>query len=145
MGTGSSDWATERTAAAHEHQKRLRARRQVEHAQAAAILAEFAAVAPARLPPQPLVIRGYGGHGCARSTITGWYLRIDRTLAVGIDGQFYVLTAHLRLLDRFRRLELHPSPAPLVIGAGGRDGDTIALEDALERLLPGWRSEGTPV
>jgi hypothetical protein len=51
-----------------------------------------------------------------------------------------VLTAPLSVLDRLRGVQLTPTPPPLVIGAGGKDGDSIELVAALERLLPGWRT-----
>ncbi|MFV0252285.1 MAG: hypothetical protein ACK5H2_03005 [Beutenbergiaceae bacterium] len=141
MSQGGSDWAAERTAAAQEHQARLHARQSAEHAKAGAILAEFVSVAATRLPAQPLVVQGYGGRGSARSNVDGWYLRVDKTVGVGTDGEFYVLTAALSLMDRLRGVRLRPTPPPLVIGAGGKDGDTIDLVDALERLLPQWRSQ----
>lgn len=89
--------------------------------------------------PEPLRVRGYGGRGSARTPLHGWYLRLDRTAAVDTDGAFYVLTAPLSLLERLRGTHPRPSPPPLVLGAGGRDGDSIDLDVALERLLPGWR------
>lgn len=142
--TDGTDWAAERTAAAKEHQARLRARQESEHAKARAILAEFTAVACERLPAERLFVKGYGGHGSARTDVEGWYLRIDKSVGLGTDGEFYVLTAPLGVMDRLRGVALTPTPPPLVIGAGGKDGDVIDLLDALERLLPGWRgsSEG---
>lgn len=137
---GDADWAAQRTAAAAEHHARLQARQEAEHAKARAILARFVAVAPPHLPPQPLRVQGYGGRGQARSGIQGWYLRVDKTVGVGTDGEFYVLTAALSMIDRLRAVTLTPTPPPMVIGAGGKDGDTIDLLDALERVLPGWSS-----
>src|SRR5690606_36276655 len=73
------------------------------------------------------------------SDVEGWYLRLDKTVGLGTDGEFYVLTAPLGLLDRVRGATLRPTPPPLVIGAGGKAGDSIAPVAALDRLLPGWR------
>lgn len=140
MSTAGEDWVHQRTEAAREHHARLVARQQAEHAKAGAILAQFVAVARTRLPTQRLLVQAYGGRGTTRSNIEGWYLRVDQTIGLGIDGGFYVLTAPLSALDRIRGVRLQPTPAPLVIGAGGKDGDTIDLVDALERLLPGWRT-----
>ncbi|TDE96003.1 hypothetical protein EXU48_07090 [Occultella glacieicola] len=135
----SSNWAAQRTEAAREHERRLKARKAAENARAGAMLREFAAAATsADLPAEDLMVRGYGGRGSARSSVRGWYLRLDRTAGVGTDGAFYVLTAPLSVLDRVRGVRLSPSPAPLVLGAGGRDGDSIDLSAALDRLLPGW-------
>lgn len=137
--TAANDWASQRTEAAREQGRRLRERQEVEHTRARAILAEFTPIALERLPPERLVVKGYGGRGSARSDVEGWYLRLDKTVGLGTDGQFYVLTAPLSALDRIRGVRLQPTPPPLVIGAGGKDGDSIELVAALDRLLPGWR------
>jgi hypothetical protein len=135
----SQDWAAQRTEAAREQERRLHARQQVEHDRAHAILRDFVAVAREHLTPERLLVKGYGGRGVAKSDVDGWYLRVDKTVGLGTDGEFYVLTAPLGMLDRIRGVRLTPTPPPLVIGAGGKDGDSIDLVDALERLLPGWR------
>lgn len=137
-------WAEQRTEAARLQAERLRERQDAEHVRAEAMLVEFVAAARgARLEPEPLVIRGYGGRGTARTPLRGWYLRTDRTAAVSDDGGFYVLTAPLTLLDRLRGVLPEPKRPPLVLGAGGKDGDSIELAVALERLLPGWRPGAT--
>lgn len=136
-----ADWAAQRTEAAREHERRLAQRRQAESARARRMLATFAAAARAAdLPTQPLVVRGYGNRGSARTPLRGWYLRVDRTAALTPDGQFYLLTAPLTAWDRLRGTRPGPSDPPLVLGAGGKDGDSIPLADALTRLLPGWDS-----
>lgn len=120
----------------------LEQRRQAEHERAARLLREFTAVARDHVPAEPLRVRGYGGRGEVRSNVTGWYLRTNRAAGLGTDGEFYVLTAPLGLRERLRGVVLEPSPAPMVLGAGGRDGESIDLLDALERILPGWRTLG---
>ncbi len=120
------------------HADMLARRQEAEHARARALLERFAAVARERLPAEPLRVRGYGGAGSARSDVTGWYLRADRAAGLGTDGRFYVLTAPLGLRERLRGVELRETPPPMVLGAGGKDGESIDLPDALERLLPGW-------
>lgn len=140
--TQAQDWRAERTRAAAEHAARLEARREAEHAEAAALIARFLARArAARLPTRPLRVQGYGGRGSARTPYEGWYLRRDRKAALGDDGAFYVLTAPLSPLDRLRGVTPEPTAAPLVLGQGGKDGESIDLVDALERLLPGWRAD----
>ncbi len=137
----SDDWVQQRTEAARVHAERLRARQDAEHAQADAMLREFARVAASRgLEPEDLQVKGYGGRGTARTDIRGWYLRQDRTAGVSTDGDFHVLTAPLTLLDRVRGVRPEPQKPPLVLGAGGKDGDSVDLAVALERLLPGWRA-----
>lgn len=135
----SRSWAEQRTEAARLQAERLRERQDVEHARAEAMLARFVAAARAAgLATEPLVVVGYGGRGTARTPLRGWYLRTDRTAAVSDDGGFYVLTAPLSLLDRARGVRPEPKRPPLVLGAGGKDGDSIELSAALDRLLPGW-------
>jgi len=136
----SDDWASRRTEAARVQAERLRARQDAEHAQADALLRAFArAAGRAGLAPEKLQVRGYGGRGTARTPVEGWYLRNDRTAGVGTNGDFYVLTAPLSAVDRLRGVRPQPTPPPLVLGAGGKDGDSLELTAALDRLLPGWR------
>src|SRR5699024_7103382 len=104
------------------------------------LLVAFADVAREHLPAHPLRVLGYGGRGSARSGLSGWYLRGDRTSGLSTDGDFYVLPAPLPLRERFAGIELTPTPPPMVLGAGGKDGESIDLPEALERLLPGWRT-----
>ncbi len=139
----SDDWARQRTEAAHVQAERLRARQDAEHARADAMLREFARVAAERgLEPEVLQVKGYGGRGTARTPLRGWYLRQDRSAGVSTDGDFYVLTAPLSLVDRVRGVRPAPQKPPLVLGAGGKDGESVDLDVALERLLPGWRGRG---
>ncbi len=139
----SDDWARQRTEAAHVQAERLRARQDAEHARADAMLREFAGVAAERgLEPEVLQVKGYGGRGTARTPLRGWYLRQDRSAGVSTDGDFYVLTAPLSLVDRVRGVRPAPQKPPLVLGAGGKDGESVDLDVALERLLPGWRGRG---
>jgi hypothetical protein len=135
----SDDWARQRTEAARVQAERLRARQDAEHARADAMLREFVRVAADRgLEAEPLQVKGYGGRGTARTPLRGWYLRQDRSAGVSTDGDFYVLTAPLTVVDRVRGVRPVPQPPPLVLGAGGKDGESVDLPDALERLLPGW-------
>lgn len=94
------------------------------------------------LAPAELTVRGFGGKGRARSSVRGWELRRDGKIALGEDGKVYRMTRDLGLLDRFRAVTPEEIDPPMVIGAGGRDGDSIELAIALDRLLPGWRTSG---
>lgn len=141
MSTQGAGWSGQRDDAVQEHAARLAARQRAEHDRARALISQFTAMALARLPSERLMVKNYRGSGTAKSDVEGWYLRRDKSVGIGTDGQFYVLTAPLALLDRVRGVRLTPTPPPLVIGAGGRDGDVIDLIDALERLLPGWRTD----
>lgn len=132
-------WARQRAEAVRLQGERLQARQDAEHARAEALLLEFVTAArTAGLAPVPLQVQGYGGRGTARTPLEGWYLRVDRTAGVSTDGDFYVLTAPIGLLDRVRGVRPERRRPPLLLGAGGKDGDSVPLADALERLLPGW-------
>ncbi|WP_245534412.1 hypothetical protein [Xylanimonas cellulosilytica] len=129
-----------RTEAARVQAERLRARQDAVHAQAEGLLAEFLPVVAAHGPqPEPLRVRGYGGRGEARTPLKGWYLRFDRTAALATDGRFYMLIAPLSALDRLRGVRPAPARPPMVLGEGGKDGESVELPIALERVLPGWR------
>ena len=66
----------------------------------------------------------------------GWYLRKNRSLAIGEDGNYYVLTVPGGLRERLSGARLQPTPPPLIVGKGGRDGETGSLSDFLR-----WRLE----
>jgi len=135
-------WARQRAEAVRVQAERLEARQDAEHTRAEGMLREFVAAARAAgLAPEPLQVQGYAGRGTARTRLQGWYLRADRTLGISADGNFYVLTAPIGVLDRLRGVRLEPRRPPLVLGAGGKDGESVPLGDALDRLLPGWRTD----
>lgn len=135
------DWVTDRDEAVAEHHARLQARRDAEHREAEAMLATFVRAATQRgLPPVPLRVQGHTPKRSTRTDLEGWYLRRDERAAVDTSGNFYLLNRPLTFLDAFRRVRPRPSRPPLVLGAGGRDGEAIELRRALDRLLPGWET-----
>jgi hypothetical protein len=67
--------------------------------------------------------------------LTGWYVDRARTRAVDVTGRFHLLTVPGGLRARLFGVDPQPSPAPLVVGAGGRDGESIPLRTLLTRLL----------
>ena len=135
MDPNEANWVAQRTEAARVQQGRLQARKNAEHEKAEAIIAQQWPIIRQRGPaPVKLEVQGYGGVGRARTNLTGWYLRKNRTVALGTDGKFYVLIAPLSTMDRIRGLKPQPTRPPLIIGEGGKDGETIDLKDALERV-----------
>ena len=88
------------------------------------------------LRPVPLRATMLSGHG-VRTDKTGWYLRRNRSLAIGEDGGYYVLTVPGGMGERLRGARLARTPPPLQVGAGGRDGETGELSWFLERVLAG--------
>lgn len=89
----------------------------------------------AGIPPEPLRATLYTGQS-VKTDKRGWYLRINRSLAVGEDGGYYVLTVPGGFRERFTGVKLRPSPPPLIVGKGGRDGETGDLTEFLR-----WRLE----
>lgn len=134
-------WAAQRSAAAAEHLSRLAAKQEAAHREAEGLLERFAAAACARgLPTEPLRVQGYRPGRSARTRLTGWYLRNDRKAGLDTRGRFYLLSVPLTWWDRIRGYTPAHRHPPLVLGSGGRDGDSLPLEVALQRLLPGWEN-----
>lgn len=128
----------ERTRAAHAHAEALELRRRQDAAQARGMLAAMVArAAELGLEPQPLRALDPDGRRSYRTPLRGWYLRRDRRVAVGSDGEFYVLVLAGGVAGLLRGVRPVPSDPPLVIGAGGRDGESVDLADAIARALAG--------
>lgn len=115
---------------------RLDAQRQVESVAARALIEAF--VARARdegVEAQLLKARSRTGKALLKTNVTGWYIKRDHSLGVGVDGQFYILGADDGLKARLKGVVLTPSDPPLEIGRGARDGESMPLETALELRL----------
>ncbi|MEU8156561.1 hypothetical protein AB0B94_23115 [Micromonospora sp. NPDC048986] len=129
-------WRDQQRHAVRAHADADARRRAAEHAEAAELVAWFVAEATSRgLPTTRLVARGYDGRGRYRTGLTGWYVDRAETRAVDVDGRFHLLTVPGGLRARLFGVDPQPSPAPLVVGAGGRDGESIPLRTLLNRLL----------
>lgn len=87
--------------------------------------------------PEPLQATLLNGSR-VKTDKTGWYLNKARTLAVAPDGSYYQLVTAGSALARFTGVKVQPSPPTLVIGRGGRDGETGDLADFLARALDGY-------
>jgi hypothetical protein len=112
-------------------------RRRGETTAARKLLARFVAdAAAAGIPAVPLAVRRPGRRRRIRTDATGWYLRRDHSLAVTNDGQFLVLNRPLPWHAGLHGPVAVPaSDPPLVVGRGGRDGDSIDLAELLRRRL----------
>lgn len=109
-----------------------------ESQQAQRLVDAFVADARATgLAAGPLRATLYSGQSVKTDKV-GWYLRKNQSLAIGDDGSYYVLTVPGGLRERFTGVKLTPSPPPLVVGRGGRDGESGSLSDFLAwRLAAG--------
>jgi hypothetical protein len=132
----SADWHEQRRRAIAGHAAALEAGQAAEAAQAAELLAEFVKLAGERgLAPTMLSARSFDGRSTYRTRVRGWYLKSNRTVAVGADGGYYVLAVPSSLRARLSGADLQPSIPKLVVGAGGGDGETIPLAQLLRRRL----------
>jgi hypothetical protein len=107
-----------------------------ESRQAQVLIDRSVADAMARgIAPQPLRATLYTGQSVKTDKV-GWYLRKNQSLAIGEDSSYYVLTVPGGLRERFSGVKLKSSPPPLVVGKGGRDGESGDIAEFLR-----WRLE----
>jgi hypothetical protein len=126
----------ERAENAAAHAEALRQRDEQESAEAQKLIDRFVARATeAALPTTELTARPWSGGGRYRTKAVGWYLRRDRSVGVGLDGSYYVLVVAPQRFGRWRTITLEPSPPPLQVGKGARDGESVALDVLLESRL----------
>lgn len=137
LGRGSYDPGMARAEDAARRAELAAADARAESARAQKLIDEFLVAArQAGKAPQPLQARLLSGQ-VVRTDKEGWYLRRDRSVAIGVDGGYYQLLVPGGLRERMRGVRLRPTPPPMVIGRGGKDGETGPLQDFLARLLSG--------
>lgn len=132
---------------AEESQRQADARRRHELAAAAAAAEARAAqeqldafvarLESAGAAPEPLQATLLNGTR-VKTDLVGWYLNRARTLAVTPDRRYYQLVTAGSVLARFTGVTVQPTSPTLVIGRGGRDGETGDLADFLARALAGY-------
>ena len=126
----------ERAARATSHAEAQQRRDAAESAQAQVLVDRFVERATrAGLPTEQLTARPWSGRGRYRTGIVGWYVRRDHSIGVGVDGGFYLLAVPTARFRRWRGVHLDPTPPPLEVGKGARDGEAITLADLLDRRL----------
>ena len=107
-----------------------------ESKQAQVLIDRFVIEARERgIAPHPLKATLYSGQSVKTDKV-GWYLRKNQSLAIGEDGSYYILTVPGGLRERLTGVKLKPSPPPMVVGKGGRDGESGDLAEFLR-----WRLE----
>lgn len=133
---GTPSWSEERARIIAAKEDALASARLEEHRRATAILREYVArFREAGIEPIPLRALPYKGSGTLRTDLVGWYLKQDRTLGMDVEGRYYILRADGGLRSRLRGAVVEPVDAPLVVGRGGRDGETFDLRELLEMRL----------
>jgi hypothetical protein len=126
----------ERDKNAFELAARLDRLRDSESAKAAVLVEAFARDArEAGILPERLLARPYSGRSTMRTNITGWYIKRDHSVGISVDGHFYLLHAPGGIKERLRGVVLKPSPAPLELGRGARDGESMPLTESLAKRL----------
>lgn len=109
----------------------------LEASEAQVLIDEFVAEAKRRgLPPVPLKAHTLDGH-LVKTDKRGWYLRQNHSIAIDEDGGYHHLVVPGGWKERFTGVKLKGTQPTLVIGRGGRDGETGFLREFL-----GWVLEG---
>jgi hypothetical protein len=142
MGDEAAERRREQTERAAFHVEAQRRRSEGESAKAQVLVDRFVARAEqAGLPTEELTARPWSGGGRYRTGVVGWYLRPNRSVGVGADGSFYVLTVPPVRFGRWRTVRVEPTPPPLVVGKGAGDGEVVDLDVLLQERLQ-WPSPG---
>jgi hypothetical protein len=129
-------WREQRLLAVSAHAAADARRKAAEIEQARELIAQFVRQARERgLRLTSLTAAAHNGRTRYRTGLRGWYVRPDRSIAVSGDGGFYVLSVPVTLRARFTGVSLQPQDPRLVIGEGGRDGESIPLQVLLRRRL----------
>jgi hypothetical protein len=131
-----SSWREQRREAAASQGAALERRKAAETAQARALLADFIQkLQAAGVEPQPLRAPVVGSGTSYRTGISGWYLRLNKSLGVDPAGNFYILGAQPSLKARLLGVRVLSSDPPIIIGLGARDGESLPLKELLEHRL----------
>ncbi len=135
-GDSRSSWERQRRHAISVHAEAQQRRVETEAGQAATLIARFARDASAAgLRPTALTARTFNGRSRYRTGLRGWYLKPDRSVAVSLAGDFYILAVPANLTARLRGARLSPERPGLTIGEGARDGESVPLRTLLQLRL----------
>jgi hypothetical protein len=138
MGEDAARRRADRAERAGSHVEAQRRRSEQESAKAQVLVDRFVTEAQrAGLPTEELTARPWSGRGRYRTGVVGWYIRNDHSIGVGVDGGYYVLVVPPVRFGRLRTVRVDPTPPPLQVGQGARDGESASL-DTLLRLRLQW-------
>jgi len=131
-----ANWQARRRDGADRKAEALEKHRAAESQRARVMIREFVEAArAANLPTEHLMARGYDGNGRYRTDVVGWYLRRNHSIGIGANGEFYVMTVQPSWWGRIVGAEVPPRDPPLILGAGGRDGESMPLQEILRKRL----------
>lgn len=126
----------ERAERADHHRRAQLHRDEQESAKAQVLIDRFVAQAEQLgLATEELTARPWSGRGRYRTGLVGWYLRSDRSIGLGEDGSYYVLVVPPVRFGRWRPVRVEPTPPPLQVGKGARDGESVDLDVLLQMRL----------
>jgi hypothetical protein len=129
-------WREQRQRAVDAHARAQEVRRAAEVRQARQLIATFVRRAGEQgLAPTALTAPAHHGRGRYRTELRGWYLDRGRSLAGDVDGGYYVFGVPNSIRARLKGVDVRPQPPPLIVGEGGRDGESIPLQELLQRRL----------
>ena len=121
---------------AEYHVAAQRRREEQESAKARVLIDRFLARATEQgLATEELTARPWSGRGRYRTGVVGWFLRRDLSVGVGTDGAYYQLVVPPTRFGRWRTVPLTPTPPPLQVGKGARDGESVTLAELLDARL----------
>lgn len=136
MRDGGTDSGDELTDRAFAKAQKLELARQAEAREASALIQQFVTDAKAAgLATEVLKARAYSGDARYKTNVTGWYIRRDRSIGIGEDGGFYVLSTPSSVKARITGVTLDPKDPPMELGKGARDGESMPLPQALANRL----------
>jgi hypothetical protein len=139
VGDGS-DWPQRRREAFAVHAAAFDRQRAAETAQARELLARFVREMVERSVPRVhLRARIPDSRRTYRTNLTGWYLRRNRSLAVSVEGDLYLLDTSRRLRAWLLGVLIQPIDPPLRVGVGARDGESVLLERLLRQRVEAGR------
>lgn len=131
-----TQWREERDRAVAARAAALARLQEAESSLARELIAAFAKEALASgLPTTKLKAYPYTGSARYRTSLVGWYLNFEKTIAVDVDGNYYSLGVPPRLTARVTGAHVVPSEPKLIVGQGGRDGESMPLKELLRIRL----------
>ncbi len=126
----------ERGERARAHAEAAQRRADQESAEAQVLVDRFVRTATERgIATEELTARPWTGRGRYKTGVVGWYLKKDRSVGVSPDGGYYLLVVAPERFGRLRGVHVEPTPPPLQVGRGARDGESVALDVLLGMRL----------
>lgn len=132
----AASWRAQRREAYQAHAAALDRQRAADTAKARELVQDFVNEMQRRgQRPGLLRARVPGTTTTYRTSIQGWYIRQNRSLGVSVAGDYYILDTARSMRSFIAGVDLEPSDPPIVVGVGARDGESMPLDQLLQRRL----------